>query len=85
MSWIVFIDGKAQKYLTRIPTHDSDRIRVILRDMANNPFYGDAEKMEGFENAWRRRVGAYRIQYEIRKNKNLIYVFDIQRRTSSTY
>lgn len=85
MNWIVFIDSKAKKYLKRIPKQDSDRIREILRELPQNPYAGDVEKMEGKTDAWRRRVGSYRIFYEIYEQRNLIYVSEIQRRTSSTY
>ncbi len=41
--------------------------------------------MEGEENTWRRRIGAYRVLYEIHPDKKIIYVFEIKRRTSTTY
>lgn len=41
--------------------------------------------MKGEENVWRRRVGSYRIFYEIIVDKKIIYVYDVKRRTSSTY
>lgn len=55
-----------------------------VRDLPTNPFTGDVEKMEA-ERVWRRRVGAYRIFYEIISTQKVIYVFNIKRRTSSTY
>jgi len=50
-----------------------------------NPFLGDIEKIKGEENIWRRRVGAYRIFCEIVSQDRIIYVFRVERRTSSTY
>ncbi|KKT30086.1 hypothetical protein A3G55_02345 [Candidatus Giovannonibacteria bacterium RIFCSPLOWO2_12_FULL_44_25] len=85
MNWIIFIDGKAKKYLRRIPKQDSGRVREALRELVHNPYAGDIEKMEGKIDAWRRRVGSYRIFYEIYEQRNLIYISEIQRRTSTTY
>jgi len=85
MSWAVIVDGYARKYLKRIPRKDADRLGEILRELAYNPYAGDIEKIEGEKDAWRRRVGAYRILYEVYDNKKLIYVSEIKRRTSSTY
>ncbi len=85
MNWIVIIDGYAKKYLKRIPKKDSNRIKEMLRELVFNPFAGDLEKMSGDKDVWRRRVGAYRILYEIHENKKFIFVFEIKRRASNTY
>ncbi len=85
MSWALIIDGDVRKYLKRIPRDDAKRIVDAARGLPANPYAGDIQKMEGEEDSWRRRVGAYRIKYEIRVKEKVIYVFDIERRTSSTY
>lgn len=85
MSWQLIVDPYARKYLKRIPRNDAERITAVLRELVVNPYTGDIARMEGEENTWRRRVGSYRIFYEVRTAKKLINVFEIQRRTSSTY
>lgn len=85
MNWSVLVDATARKYIKRISKSDAGRIAAILKELVINPYGGDIEKMKGEKNVWRRRVGAYRIFYEIHISKRIIYVFDIQRRTSSTY
>lgn len=85
MKWRVSIRDKARKILKRIPAPDWQRIDGVLGQLAENPFSGDAEKMKGEENSWRRRVGAYRIFYEIRTGERIVFVFRIERRTSKTY
>jgi len=67
-----------------MPRHDVERVRAALQELIYNPYAGDIEKMEG-RDAWRRRVGNYRIFYEIHEKRLLIYVFEIKRRTSNTY
>jgi len=60
-------------------------MKDVINEMARDPFAGDIEKMSGQENVWRRRVGAYRIFYEVFTDQKLIHITDIRRRTSSTY
>jgi len=52
--------------------------------MVEDPFMGDILKMAG-KDSWRRRVGSYRIFYNIHRDLKLIYIFEITRRTSKTY
>lgn len=85
MSWKIYIRGKAEKRLKRLPGKDSERIKLTIDEIAENPYGGDVEKMGGEENTWRRRVGAYRIKYEIFPKENFIHVFEMERRTSNTY
>lgn len=56
-----------------------------MERMTVDPFIGDIEKMKGEENVWRRRVGSYRIFYEVLKDQKIIYINDLKRRTSNTY
>ena len=85
MRWRVQIRDRARKILKRIPHSDWRRIDVVLGQLGDNPFAGDVEKMKGEENVWRRRIGAYRIFYEIRSDEHLVFVFRVERRTSVTY
>lgn len=85
MSWELIVDNLARKQIKRIPKKDAERILSAIRELAVNPYSGDTERMKGEDDTWRRRVGSYRILYEIRTGKRIIYVFDVRRRTSSTY
>ncbi|MEK7108586.1 MAG: type II toxin-antitoxin system RelE/ParE family toxin [Patescibacteria group bacterium] len=85
MSWTVAVHADARKYLTQIPWNDAKRIERILVEFERSPFGGDIEKMEGERNVWRRRIGTYRIFYEVRTEQHTIFVFRIERRASSTY
>lgn len=85
MHWKLFLDPSAEKSLSRIPKKDANRLFSVMRSLAVNPYAGDIEKMEGEEDVWRRRVGVYRVFYEIHKARRIIYVFKVKRRTSKTY
>ena len=85
MHWDLIVDESVHKALRRIPRSDAERLYAAIQEFAVNPFTGDIEKMEGEKDTWRRRVGAYRIIYEIEKEKRIVRVIDVRRRTSKTY
>ena len=84
-SWTVEVDPAVYKFLKKIPRKDSERILFAIDGLLANPFSGDIQKMKGEENAWRKRVGAYRIFYEILSHERVVHVFHAERRTSNTY
>jgi mRNA-degrading endonuclease RelE of RelBE toxin-antitoxin system len=53
--------------------------------MQADPFLGDIKRLKGQQTAWRRRVGDYRIVYDLYSEQGLIIVSGILRRTSTTY
>ena len=85
MNWQVVAHNKTRKQLKRFSKKDIARIMAALDQFEINPFFGDIEKMEGEKNVWRKRVGSYRISFEIYMDKRIVFVFDIKRRTTTTY
>lgn len=85
MNWQVIVDSYARKYLKKIPKSNADRIAAVLREFTVNPYAGDIEKLEGEEDTWRRRVGSYRIFYEVYTSRKIVYVSEIRRRASNIY
>jgi mRNA-degrading endonuclease RelE of RelBE toxin-antitoxin system len=51
--------------------------------MEADPFSGDVKRLQS--PTWRRRVGNYRIFYDLDMDQRRIVVTAIQRRTSTTY
>ena len=80
MSWNVKIAKRVLKEIKRIPKKDASRLLFVLEEISENPYRGDIEKIKGEENVWRRRVGSYRILYEIILSQKSISVFNIRRR-----
>lgn len=85
MSWEVKIAKRVLKQAKRIPKKDAERLFIVLQTLSQNPYKGDIEKLEGEENVWRRRIGAWRIIYEIFPKWKIVLVEDIRRRTDTTY
>ena len=84
-NWILQIDSSLIKSLKRLPRKDGRRILSEIESLSSNPFTGDIQKMKGEDNVWRRRVGSYRIFYEVISKKRAVYVYHIERRTTTTY
>ena len=85
MNWELHLRNRAKKSLSRFPKKDQIYIAIGLRELVTNPYSGDFKKILGEENSWCRRIGAYRIFYEIIPQEKTIFVFRIERRTSKTY
>ena len=85
MSWQIRISNSSRKNLKRFPIKDREKIKAVLEQLNFNPFFGDIEKMKGESNSWRRRIGSYRIFYDIDKKKEVINITHIKRRTTDTY
>ena len=71
--------------LARIPKKDSERISTTVEQLSENPYAGDTHKLGGLDIVWRRRIGSYRIFYELHVEKRLVSVFELKRRGSKTY
>ena len=84
MEWTVVLAGPAQKSLKRVAARDQSRIQAALREMQRNPFQGDIRKLQGLS-GFRRRVGNWRVFFEIAPEQRHLVVTAIERRTSTTY
>ena len=84
-NWVLQIDDSVYGFLKRIPRQQAEHILAVIRGLPEDPFYGDIKKMKGEHNVWRRRIGSYRIRYELLVHERVIHVFLVERRTSSSY
>ncbi len=84
-NWVLQVDSAVYRFLKKIPRHEAGRIFRVIESLPGNPFSGDIQKMKGEINTWRRRVGVYRIFYELVPEGKVIYVFKAERRSSKTY
>lgn len=85
VNWVLQVDPVVYKFLKKIPRANAERILVMINVLPKDPFYGDIQKIGGEKNAWRRRIGSYRIKYEVIPQEKVIHVFRVERSTSKTY
>ena len=79
MTYSVSILRSAQKSLGSVPSNVQIRIIRVIRQLAATPRSSTVKKLSG-RNAWRIRIGDYRIIYEINDADLLILVVAIGHR-----
>jgi len=84
-SWDLRVDEKVLKALKKIPKTEAKRITVAIRALPDDPYAGDIRKVRGEKATWRRRIGEYRIFYEVYQTEKRIDVRWVERKGSKTY
>lgn len=84
MNWILSTTKGVDKSLESFPHKDYEHLKDALDQMSVDPFSGDIVKL-GESDGWRRRVGNYRIKFVLDKDRGIIEVYKIERRTSTMY
>jgi len=84
-SWRVIVADCVRKQIRRFPRGYAAKIRRAIDEMEDNPFLGDIRKLSGEQNVFRRRVGNFRVIFEVLSRERVVLIYDIRRRTSSTY
>ncbi len=69
----------------RLRRRDFERIQDAIDRLADDPRPPGVRKIEGAERAYRVRVGAYRIIYEIDDEEGLVLLLRVARRSKRTY
>ena len=70
----------AVKELRNLPGHIVSRIIAAVEDLSINPFRHGATKLSGSENAYRIRVGDYRVVYTVETSVLLIEITRVRHR-----
>ena len=83
--WQVVIAHRAQKLLARAAKPARERLLRAITEMGTNPFAGDILPLKGQQDSFRRRVGDWRIFFDVDRQLRRVDVTDIQRRTTTTY
>ena len=83
MSWKVLVTDRARRDVRRFPRHDLERIEKAVEALADGPFVGDVRKLG--PGSYRKRVGEYRVLYDVDFTEQIISVTSVRRRTTTTY
>ena len=79
MKYRVILPRSVQKELDRLPDDLAKRILSRLSQLESNPRPADVKKLKG-RDAWRIRVGDYRVIYEIQNRELQILVITVGHR-----
>jgi mRNA interferase RelE/StbE len=81
VSYKIEILKGALKQLKKLSPEIQERIQVKIDDLATEPRPNGVKKLKGKENAYRIRVGEYRVIYDIFDNILLINIVEIGHRS----
>jgi len=79
MSYAIYILRRAQKELAQLPSNSYTRVRDAVRDLGGNLWPRGCRKLAG-RDAWRIRIGNYRVIYEIDDIRKVITVVHVGHR-----
>jgi mRNA interferase RelE/StbE len=78
-------DRDLGKLKSRIRREDFESLRDAVRSLAEEPRPQGVRKIKGADNAYRIRVGGYRVVYDIYDSDKLVLLLQINRRSETTY
>jgi mRNA-degrading endonuclease RelE of RelBE toxin-antitoxin system len=85
MPWDLLITKPAARDLRGLSSDDLLRVNAAFDAMRNNPYSGDIKFLRGSGGTLRRRVGVWRIFFDVHQEKRIVVILGIRRRTSTTY
>jgi mRNA interferase RelE/StbE len=85
MNWGLILSNQASRTIRRAPWNERDQITRALRLLSADPYSGDRKLLKGTNGTLRRRVGNWRILYELEADRRVLIVIAIKRRGSNTY
>lgn len=80
MAYTVELSNRAKRDLAALSADLQTRIVKALRKLEENPRPSGIEKLKGEDNAYRLRVGDYRILYEVHDKVLLVLVVKVGHR-----
>jgi mRNA interferase RelE/StbE len=81
MKYTIFIERYAQKQIMKLDKQVIPVIKAAIAGLADNPRPHGCKKLKG-EDAWRIRVGDYRVIYEIDDEKIIVTIVSAGHRKS---
>ena len=80
MAYSILFKPSAAKAFEQLDSTIRKRIRARIDALADNPFPAGVRKISGEENAYRIRVGDYRIIYDVLHKKLIVLILRIGHR-----
>jgi mRNA interferase RelE/StbE len=85
MPWRLSIDRRAIKDLEKLPAGERRAVEQAISALAPDPASSRLHKLAGSRNAWRLRVGNWRVRLELDNASGTIHVLRVLRRNEGTY
>jgi mRNA-degrading endonuclease RelE of RelBE toxin-antitoxin system len=85
MKWDLVLANPAVRDLRSVPRRSLGQLNEAIEAIRVDPHSGDIKVLRGTGGVLRRRVGAWRILYELDRERGLIVILGVKRRSSNTY
>jgi mRNA-degrading endonuclease RelE of RelBE toxin-antitoxin system len=85
MKWALILTNPARRALRDVPRPDIDQIDAALEEMRNDPYSGDIKFLKGADRTLRRRIGSWRVLFEVHPDREIVLILAVERRSSTTY
>jgi len=85
MLWTLRIDKRVEKKLRRLAPKDQRLIRNALEQLRADPYHAKLQPLHYQPTGYRLEAGNWRLPVDIYADQLLMYVADLQRRTTTTY
>lgn len=85
MSWTLRVDKRVEKKLKRLNPKDKRLIQNALEKLRDDPHGANLRPLQYQPTGYRLEVGNWRLPTDIYAYQFIIYVADLQRRTTTTY
>jgi len=85
MLWDLAITKPAGRDLRDLSDDDLRRVNMAFEAMRHDPYSGDIKFLRGSGGTLRRRVGVWRIMFDVDQNRRVVVILGVKRRTSTTY
>ena len=85
MTWRLVLTSPAVRALRDVPRADVIHIDAAFEEMRDDPYSGDIKFLKGTNRTVRRRIGVWRVLYEVHADRKLVVILGVVRRGSTTY
>lgn len=74
------VRNQVTKYLDKLDSPTRKRLVKGIYELAEDPFYGDVRKLGGYASMYGKRIGDFRILYEVARNELVVDVVKLKPR-----
>ena len=76
-SYQISVLREAMRIMSRLDRRTKERIAKAIEEMATNPFAGDVRPLEGEPDAYRRRIGDWRVLFRVDPEAKTVTVYRV--------
>jgi mRNA interferase RelE/StbE len=80
MTWTVRATSSVERFMAKLDFGIAERIAAKMEMLLGGPFPMGYKKLKGGKNAYRLRVGDYRILYEVDSSAREITIYTVEHR-----